>query len=144
MTALRTSLLFVAIAAGVSAQAPYPESPVIAGLELDWSTHRREAQGADNFQLTWADDNQLYGAWGDGSGFGTVDDARDSLGYSRIEGDWDNYRGYNVWGGKDAENPAQLVGLPGADQRLGRVDQLAESLYRLLGRRAVGACGGEA
>ncbi len=92
-----------------TAQPPYPPSPVISEMTLDWSTHRRDAQGSDNFQLTWSDDNQLYGAWGDGSGFGP-DDSRESLGFSRIEGDWDNYRGYNVWGGRNPEHPAQFPG----------------------------------
>lgn len=84
---------------------------MIAGLSLDWSTHRRSAQGSDNFQLAWADDNHLYGSWGDGGGFGSENDAgRDSLGFARIEGSWDDYRGFNVWGGLDAENPAQFAG----------------------------------
>ena len=80
-------------------------------MELDWSTHLRYAQGSDNFQLTWADDNHLYGAWGDGGGFGgTNSDGRVSLGVARVEGPWKNYRGCNVWGGKHAENPAQFKG----------------------------------
>ena len=103
--------LAVATGVEVAATAPYPPSPVIADVELDWSTHRREAQGSDNFQLTWADDNQLYGAWGDGGGFGSEnDEGRDSLGFARIEGPWDDFRGYNVWGGKDGEHPAQFAG----------------------------------
>ena len=40
-------------------QAPYPSSPVVRAMRLDWSTHQRFAQGSDNFQLTWADDNHL-------------------------------------------------------------------------------------
>ena len=39
--------------------APYPDSTLIAGLSLDWSTHRRGAQGSDNFQLTWADNDSF-------------------------------------------------------------------------------------
>ncbi len=81
----------------------YPPSPVIAGLSLDWSTHRRHALGSDNWQLTWADDDHQYGAWGDGGGFGgSNDEGRVGLGFARIEGDWQNYRGFNVWGGKGA------------------------------------------
>lgn len=100
-----------ALAGGALFAAPYPESPVIAGLELDWSTHRREAPGSDNWQLTWADDGHLYGAWGDGGGFGGTNDlSRVGLGYVRIEGDWHNYRGYNVWGGHESENPATFSG----------------------------------
>jgi hypothetical protein len=105
MTAL---LLFATVAWGAP---PYPPSPVIADMALDWSTHRREAQGSDNFQLTWSDDNQLYGAWGDGGGFGSLKgEGRDALGFARIEGNWNDYRGFNVWGGKNSENPAQFPG----------------------------------
>ena len=95
----------------VTADAPYPPSPVINGVSLDWSTHRREAVGSDNWQLTWADDDHQYGAWGDGGGFGgTNSNGRVGLGFGRIEGDWDNYKGYNVWGGRNPENPAQFDG----------------------------------
>jgi hypothetical protein len=103
--------LFVFAVMAAAATPPYPPSPVIADLTFDWSTHRREAQGSDNFQLTWADDNHLYGAWGDGGGFGgTNSDGRARLGFARIEGDAENYRGYNVWGGKNAEHPATFNG----------------------------------
>ena len=79
------------------AEAPYPPSPVIAGISLDWSTHQRHALGSDNWQLTWADDDHQYGAWADGGGFGGNNrDGRLGLGYVRIEGDWHNYRGVNV------------------------------------------------
>jgi len=49
---------------------PYPKSSVIKSAQFDWSTRKRDAQGSDNWQLTWADDDHLYGAWGDGGGFG--------------------------------------------------------------------------
>ncbi len=64
--------LLVAFAFSLTALAapPYPPSDHIADIQLDWLTHQRHAQGSDNFQLTWADDNHLYGAWGDGGGFG--------------------------------------------------------------------------
>ena len=103
--------LFLLATAVAFAEPPYPPSPVIAGISLDWSTHRRSAQGSDNWQLAWADDDHQYGAWGDGGGFGgTNSDGRASLGFGRVEGDWDNYRGLNAWGGKDAENPVQFRG----------------------------------
>lgn len=91
--------------------APYPGSEVIAGVTLDWSTHQRHAQGSDNFQLSWADDGHLYGAWGDGGGFGGTNKiGRVGLGVARIEGDRSGYRGFNVWGGHEAENPATFDG----------------------------------
>lgn len=95
----------------VRAAAPYPPSPVIADAAFDWAAHRREAQGSDNWRLAWADDGHQYGAWGDGGGFGgTNRDGRVGLGFARIEGGADNYKGFNVWGGKDAANPATFDG----------------------------------
>jgi len=92
-------------------QVPYPSSPVVGAMKLDWSAHKHFAQGSDNFQLTWADDDHLYGAWGDGGGFGGAnEDGRVSLGVARVEGPWKDYRGCNVWGGKHAENPALFKG----------------------------------
>jgi hypothetical protein len=86
----------------------YPPSPVIAGLTLDWSTHQRHALGSDNWQLTWADDDHLYGAWGDGGGFGgSNDDGRVGLGFARIEDQWFTGRdnGKPTWGLLSAEKP---------------------------------------
>jgi hypothetical protein len=104
-------VLILLLAAAVQAAAPYPPSPVLAGIVLDWSTHQRQAVGSDNWQLTWADDDHQYGAWGDGGGFGgTNNTGRVGLGFGRIEGTWDNYRGFNVWGGLNPENPAQFNG----------------------------------
>ncbi len=92
-----------------TAQPPYPHSQTIKAMTLDWSTHDRFAQGSDNWQCTWADDDHQYAPWGDGGGFGgTNDDGRVSLGVARIEGSWDSYQGFNVWGGKNPENPTDL------------------------------------
>jgi hypothetical protein len=106
-----TCTVLLAARVAVVAAAPYAPSPVIAGMKLDWSTHQRHALGSDNFQLTWAGDDHQYGAWGDGGGFGgTNSDGRVGLGFARVEGGWDDYKGFNVWGGKDHENPAQFTG----------------------------------
>jgi CubicO group peptidase (beta-lactamase class C family) len=92
-------------------KAPYPPSEIISGVEFDFTTHRRFAPGSDNFQLTWADDGHQYAPWGDGGGFsGTNGDGRVSLGVARVEGEWDDYAGFNVWGGKNAENAATFGG----------------------------------
>jgi hypothetical protein len=102
------ALLAAFCAAG---QPPYPPSPVIRAITFDWTTHQRDAPGSDNWQLTWADDDRQYGAWGDGGGFGgTNSDGRVSLGVAAIEGDWSHYRGVNVWGGKNALHPARVDG----------------------------------
>lgn len=108
-----TPILGIILLGGFSASAapPYPASSVITGMSLDWSTHERFALGSDNWQLTWADDDNQYGAWGDGGGFGgSNSDGRVGLGFGRIEGSWNSYTGYNVWGGKDPENTAEFGG----------------------------------
>ena len=111
------ALLIIAVqAAGFSVAAeqpkpPYPPSPVIARVEFDFATHRRLAPGSDNWPTTWADDDHLYSAWGDGGGFGgTNSKGRVLLGVARIEGAAKNYTGRNVWGGFEPENPAQFGG----------------------------------
>ena len=87
-------------------RSPYPPSPIIKEILLDWSTHERKAPGSDNWPITWADDNHQYTSWGDGGGFsGTDSDGRASLGIARIEGEAYFYAGYNVLGGGNPENP---------------------------------------
>ena len=91
--------------------APYPESEVIKGIELDWSSHQRGAEGSGDWGITWADDDHQYTAWGNGGGFGDVGpEDKVFLGFARIEGDVDGHRAVNVWGGADAENPAEFGG----------------------------------
>jgi hypothetical protein len=65
--------------------APYPPSPVIARLE--WApknTIIRQAPGSDNWPLTWAEDDALYGAYGDGNGFEPFTPEKLSMGFARI------------------------------------------------------------
>jgi hypothetical protein len=113
---MKSAIPILAAAAGIALSGdaprpPYAPSPVIRGIALDWSTHRSDAPGSDNWQLTWADDDHQYAAWGDGGGFGgTNSDGRVSLGVARVEGSPDDYRGVNVWGGKNALNPATFAG----------------------------------
>lgn len=95
---------------------PYPKSDFLRGVEFQQATRRTAAQGSDIWPITWADDDHQYSAYGDGAGFGVTSareqsgKSRVSLGIVRIEGNWDDYQGKNVWGGKDAENPAQFNG----------------------------------
>jgi len=104
-------VLFWGATSFLSAAPPYPPSTAISGVDFKWSTHIRLAPGSDNWPITWADDDHQYASWGDGGGFGgTNTDCRVSLGFARIEGDKKDYKGYNVWGGKDPENPARFAG----------------------------------
>jgi CubicO group peptidase (beta-lactamase class C family) len=76
---------------------PYPPSPVIK--ELVWApadTIRRDAQGSDNWPLTWTDDDALYGAYGDGTGFAPGTPVKLSMGFARITGGPHDFRGANL------------------------------------------------
>ena len=91
--------------------APYPDSEVITGFELDWTSHYRDADGSGDWGITWADDDHQYTAWGNGGGFGGSSvEGRVMLGFARIEGGVDDQSAQNVWGGAKAENPAEFGG----------------------------------
>jgi CubicO group peptidase (beta-lactamase class C family) len=80
-----------------SVSAPYPPSPVVTGIQ--WApraTIVRLADGSDNWPLTWADDGDLYGAYGDGNGFAPFTEAKLSLGLARISGGPANPQGRNL------------------------------------------------
>lgn len=65
----------------------YPPSPVIK--EVLWAppeTILRRAKGSDNWPLTWADDDWLYTAYGDGNGFEPRLQEKLSLGLARVRG----------------------------------------------------------
>jgi len=103
------SLLLVS--GGAPQKTPYPPSPVIESVQFHWQHHRSAAPGSDNWPVTWADDGHQYAAWGDGGGFGGTNKlGRTSLGIARIEGPWQGHRGYNIWGGHEAEHPATFKG----------------------------------
>ncbi len=92
---------------------PYPPSTVINDLKWDVSTLRRVAPGSDLWATTWADDNQLYSAWGDGGGFGGTNKAgRVTIGVARIAGGPLNLKAVNIWGGENALAKATFQGKP--------------------------------
>ncbi|MCK5395822.1 MAG: DUF4185 domain-containing protein [Gammaproteobacteria bacterium] len=94
-----------------TATPPYSHSNKINLVIFDWSSHIKLASGSDNWPITWADDDHQYASWGDGGGFGGNNaDGRVSLGVARIEGSYDSYQIYNVWGGKNSEHPRQFDG----------------------------------
>jgi hypothetical protein len=77
--------------------APYPPSEVIRGVE--WAppeTIRRAAEGSDNWPLTWADDDALYSAYGDGRGFLPGTEEKLGLGFARILGGPADFQGVNI------------------------------------------------
>ena len=54
------------------------------------------AKGSDNWPITWADDGNLYTAYGDGYGFEPKVPEKLSLGYAKILGVPPNIRGINI------------------------------------------------
>ncbi len=76
---------------------PYPPSHRIK--EIVWSpkeTIVRQAEGSDNFPITWADDDNLYTAYGDGWGFAPKTPEKLSLGFAKIIGAPPDFVGVNV------------------------------------------------
>ncbi len=89
----------------------YPPSTAIAGVTFDDTTARTAAPGSDIWPITWAGDDRLFTAWGDGGGFGgTNTDGRVTFGVARIEGSKRAYRGINLAGGEDAPQPSPFEG----------------------------------
>ena len=99
-------------------RAPYPHSQLIGGVRWDFSTllSHRQAIGSDIWPTTWAADDRVYAAWGDGGGFEGTERSkitgRASLGFARISGtpdaaDPSSITGKNVWGQAPAFAEAQ-------------------------------------
>jgi hypothetical protein len=87
----------VAAAAGSDPAPPYPPSPVIANLT--WAPAAsivRQAYDCDCWPLTWADDDDLYTAYGDGYGFEPRVPAKLSLGLARVAGPPTGFTGVNL------------------------------------------------
>jgi len=83
--------------AAQAAAAPYLPSPVITGIQ--WapaSSIVRQARGGDNWPITWADDDHLYTAYGDGKGFEPYIDVKLSMGLCRISGSPDGFQAVNL------------------------------------------------
>jgi len=75
----------------------HPPSPVIQ--RLTWappSTIIRQAGHSDNWPLTWADDGNLYTAYGDGYGFAPKLPEKLSLGCAKVIGSPPNFLGVNI------------------------------------------------
>ncbi len=82
---------------GLRETGPYPRSPVIRGVTFaPKSEIVRRAEGSDNWPLTWADDDNLYTAYGDGWGFEPRIATKLSLGFARISGPPEDFKGINI------------------------------------------------
>lgn len=72
-------------------------SPVIRTIQ--WAPRAsiiRRAEGSDNWPLTWADDDHLYTAYGDGRGFRPYRSEKLSLALARVEGSPPALQGVNL------------------------------------------------
>lgn len=107
-----------------AARAPYPASRLIRAIHWNFAGAKplRRAIGSDIWPCTWARDDALYCAWGDGGGFDGNSDSigRVSLGFARVTGaprigDPTSYHGKNVWGAPPyAEHQATFGGKVGS------------------------------
>ena len=88
---------FKPIVAAVNHGAPYPNSTVVANIIWDEASQIvRKAAGSDNWPITWADDGDLYAAYGDGFGFKPNIEKKLSMGFAKIVGDPPDHRGVNI------------------------------------------------
>ncbi len=79
------------------AVSPYPPSPIIKDFE--WASAKtivRKAKGSDNWPITWADDDNLYTAYGDGWGFEPKTKKKLSLGIAKVIGSPPDFEGVNI------------------------------------------------
>lgn len=82
---------------GSRAVQSYPSSPITKDVE--WApveTIVRKASGSDNWPITWADDDNLYTAYGDGWGFEPKTKKKLSLGIVKIIGSPSDFKGVNI------------------------------------------------
>jgi len=99
----RVEHLIDAACACIQKQPPYPRSEVLQ--HLDWDSPSqvrrlarggRRKDGSDNWPMTWADDDHLYTAYGDGYGFEPQIDGKLSLGLGLLVGDPDDFVALNI------------------------------------------------
>src|SRR5688572_1848351 len=88
---------------------PYPPSSVLALASIADPATRREDLDGDDWPMTWADDDCLYAAYGDGWGCRPIERATKlNTGLVRLIGTAEDFRGEEVslpWFGGGAENP---------------------------------------
>lgn len=76
---------------------PYPPSSVIAGIE--WASPKavhRDGSDCDNLPTAWADDGELYTAFGDCRGFLPLRPEKLGMGFARIDGPPETAKGVNI------------------------------------------------
>jgi len=110
--------------------APYPPSPVIKSIR--WAplgSIVRKARGSDTWPTTWADDDALYTAYGDGNGFEPQLPTKLSLGLARVDGPPDAFTGVNI------RSPIEQLGNGPAGKKASGI-VMADGVLYLLVRNA--------
>ncbi len=74
---------------------PYPPSRVISSIEWKPVSAMTRAGVGDNYPITWADDDNLYSCWGDGTGL-EPEGRYLTIGFTRIEGGPKSFRGVSI------------------------------------------------
>ena len=103
-------------------------SPVIDKIE--WApaeTIVRRAKGGDNWPVTWADDSSIYSTYGDGYGFEPKIAEKLSMGFVRVDGDPETFRGVNL------RSPDEQYGQGRAGKKAWGILSLDHRLYLWLG-----------
>jgi hypothetical protein len=78
-----------------SLETPYPNSTIIK--DIIWGSEIiRKAPGSDNWPLTWAEDDNLYTAYGDGWGFEPKVPYKLSLGFAKVTDFPSDLSGFNI------------------------------------------------
>lgn len=91
------------------AQSPYPESTYITGVDFHFNTIKTAAKGSDIWPVTWAANNKLYTAWGDGKGFSGKEKV--SWGIATLKGTPENWIGENIFYGPAGSGKGKISGL---------------------------------
>lgn len=76
---------------------PYLKSTAIRGVSFaSAASVIRKGIDSDNWPLTWADDDDIYTSYGDGSGFEPRIKEKLSMGFAKVQGSPADFRGMNI------------------------------------------------
>ena len=96
---------------------PYPPSESIEAVTWRFDEAVQFGPGSDQWPMTWADDDDVYAAWGDGWGWDR-DQRKFSIGVTRVSGEPPRLVGVDLWGIGPGSGFAKPEALVAFDQRL--------------------------
>jgi len=79
----------------VTERGPYPPSRVVRNIIFAPAV-QRSAIDSDNWPITWGDDDAQYTSYGDGWGFEPRTEKKLGMGFAKILGPAEDYRGINI------------------------------------------------